>query len=393
MSTVHAVPASFTEPHRAALAQVRTDLKQSFFERDEIVDGLLTGLLSRSHVLLLGPPGTAKSGLVRALVERIEDAQSFEWLLTRFTTPEEIFGPVSLQGLQQDRFQRVTAGKLPNAQVAFIDETFKASSSILNSLLTLMNERVFHDDGQAWRCPLMTLVGASNELPDGEELEALFDRFLLRFWVPYLAEPRNVRKLLEIESPSVGATITLDALKQCQAEVEDVLVPDGLLDALIELKARTEEQGFRSSDRRWRQLVDVLKARAFLDGDGEVTEDHLDLLADVLWAQPKDRPALASLIGTVGNPLGARANELLDAAREVLSELPTVDPKEASAKADWLKAASLAESRLSSIDRELEELVNDNPNRRLDRVRDAQRSIQQMRQNVTQRVARVYGIA
>ncbi|CAN0600395.1 unnamed protein product, partial [Laminaria digitata] len=165
------------------------------------------------------------------------------------------------------------------------------------------------------------LVGASNELPEGEELDALFDRFLLRYWVPYLAEPQNVRRLLVSTGAQAQASITLDELAECQREVAQVILPDALFDSLLTLKERTEEQGFRASDRRWRQVVDVLKARAYLDGDDEVTEDHLDVLADVLWQQPKDRPALATLVGTVGNPLNVRANEVLDAAREALSGL------------------------------------------------------------------------
>ncbi|MCB9609913.1 MAG: AAA family ATPase [Polyangiaceae bacterium] len=393
MTTMKAVPATCTTSHRAALAQVRAELKQRFFERDDVVDGLLTAILAQLHVVLLGPPGTAKSALVNALVERIDGAESFQWLLTKFTTPEELFGPISLKALQQDRFQRITTGKLPEAEVAFVDETFKASSAILNALLTLMNERVFHDDGQARSCPLMTLVGASNELPEGEELDALFDRFLLRFWVPYLAEQRNVRRLLSSSAAPVQTRITLDELAACQREVAQVVLPDALFDSLLTLKERTEEQGFRASDRRWRQVVDVLKARAYLDGDDEVTEDHLDVLADVLWQQPKDRPALATLVGTVGNPLNVRANEVLDAAREALSGLGTVDGHDATARADWLKAASLAESRLSAMERELDELVNDNPKRRLDRVREVRRAIGDMRQDVTRRVAAVYGIA
>src|SRR6185436_4195728 len=117
-------------------------------------------------------------------------------------TPEELFGPVSLRALEQDRFERVIAGKLPEAEFAFIDECFKANSAILNSLLTLINERVFHNDGQQMRCPLVTMFGASNELPDGKELEALFDRFVLRFDVQYLLAASNMRGVLAAGEPT-----------------------------------------------------------------------------------------------------------------------------------------------------------------------------------------------
>jgi MoxR-like ATPase len=116
-----------------ALQTLRHELTQLFVERDEFVDGALAALLARQHVLLIGPPGSGKSTLVHALCERIPGASYFHWLLTKFTTPEELFGPVSLQGLEQDRYYRVTHGKLPRAHIAFLDEIFKANSAILNA--------------------------------------------------------------------------------------------------------------------------------------------------------------------------------------------------------------------------------------------------------------------
>jgi MoxR domain in the MoxR-vWA-beta-propeller ternary systems len=116
--------------------------------------------------------------------------------VTKFSTPEELFGPISLRALEQDRFSRVISGKLPEAEFALVDEIFKANSAILNSLLTLVNERIFHNDGSPIGCPLVTLFGASNELPDGKELEALFDRFLLRFDVGYLLRPANLKAVM-----------------------------------------------------------------------------------------------------------------------------------------------------------------------------------------------------
>lgn len=390
MSNLKQVPATCAVPHRAALESVRAALKSNLLERDDVVDGVLAAVLARQHVLLLGPPGTAKSQLINALTASIDGATSFSWLLTRFSTPDELFGPISLAALQQDRVERITKGKLPEAHVAFVDEIFKASSAILNSLLTLANERVFHNDGRAVPCPLIALIGASNELCEGNELEALFDRFLVRHWVGYVTEPRSVRTLLGSPSKATTATIMLADLETCQAETKMVSVPDAVIEAVIAVKQRTEEAGFRSSDRRWRQLVDLLKARAYLDGDDAVNEDHLEILADCLWREPKDRPALAGIIGSVANPTHVRATEIMDAAKEAIAKLGTVDAKDPAAKAEWMKAASLIESRLGDMEAELGALAQQNGNKNLRKVRDATAAIKSMKTDIARRVAGLY---
>jgi MoxR-like ATPase len=152
------------------LMDFELELNNQFLERTVQIRGTLVALLANQHILFLGPPGTAKSQLVYGIQQRLTGSQVFTWLMSRFTTPDELFGPVSLKGLENEEYRRLTTGKLPECQIAFLDEVFKANSAILNALLSLLNERVFYNNGLQVPCPLITLFGASNEFPEDEGL-------------------------------------------------------------------------------------------------------------------------------------------------------------------------------------------------------------------------------
>src|SRR5215475_14097778 len=186
------------KPSLDKLQALENELAASLIERDEVIRASLVALLSQQRLVILGPPGTGKSALVIELARRISPQngaglRNFAYLMTRFTTPEELFGPVSVSGLKRDEYTRITAGKLVEAELVFLDEIFKASSAILNALLKVANERIFHNGGQEMQVPLISLFGASNEMPQGNELEALWDRFLLRFRVGYVTDTGFVK--------------------------------------------------------------------------------------------------------------------------------------------------------------------------------------------------------
>ena len=271
------------------LKKMREELRQTFLERTDLIDGALAALLSSHHVLIVGPPGTAKSMLADEICRRIEGANYFQWLLTRFTTPEEIFGAVSLKALEQDDYRRVTDHKLPQAHIAFLDEIFKANSSILNAILTLINERLFHNGKEVAPVPLLTLFGASNELPEEEELTALYDRFLVRFVVNYIAEDFRFLRMLESQPQATRTSLTLSELRELQEQVRSIAIPSHVYRSIADIRRALNKKSIQASDRRYRQSLSLLQARAYLEGQQEVFEKDLFFLEHVLWRDPGEQ--------------------------------------------------------------------------------------------------------
>lgn len=338
---------------RARFTALGEALRSRFIERDPLVDAALAALVAGQHLLIIGPPGTAKSQLASALCAAIEGARGFDWLLTRFTTPEELFGPVSLAALERDRYERLTAGKLPEAHVVFLDEVFKASSAILNALLTVLEERRFHNGARAVDVPLVTLVGASNELPEEEALHALYDRFLLRVVVDYIEHDFRFMQLLTMGEPPPLPTVSLAELDAARAAAAQVPLDPQLLRDLPALRARLKEKGVVASDRRWRKALSVLRASAWLAGRAQAGEADLPMLRHVLWSDPDERDEIAAALDGLLAAEQIRMRELVFQAR-ALSEYPASAADDDDARA---RAALEARTKLDAVRREAEGLV------------------------------------
>ncbi|MDW5561950.1 MAG: AAA family ATPase [Methanomassiliicoccus sp.] len=271
------------------------ELNRNFKERDDEIAGSLLAMISGEHVLFIGPPGTAKSMLAREMCGCIRGGNFFYYLLTRFTTPDEIFGPLSLASLQADIFSRKIGGYLPSANVSFLDEIFKANSSILNSLLTILNERRYHNGSEILEVPLISVFGASNELPEeNESLEALYDRFLFRYYIGYVQDETNFVELImghaEDFAPSVR--LALDEIWEIQREAGSVPIDNDVLDSLVTLRKEFRSTGVSVSDRRWKKMVWVMKVAAHAIGREHVDKTFLPILQHMLWNRPEERVTL-----------------------------------------------------------------------------------------------------
>lgn len=275
-------------------------LESRFLEREELIRLLFLGLMSGENALLIGPPGTAKSQLARAVSELFGSGTWFDYLLTRFTTPDEMFGPVSLQKLKQDQYVRQTEGYLPGADFAFLDEIFKANSAILNALLSILNERIFFNGQEKVNVPLLFLMAASNELPEeNDQLSALYDRFLIRYEVGYLKQMSSYELMFQLPSDPLPALLTLRDVEAVRKAASGVRIPEALIYMLYQLKTEMEKKEFTLSDRRWRKIGQVWKTSAALNGRDEVNVWDTVFTPHMLWDLPEDLGTLQELFQQV----------------------------------------------------------------------------------------------
>lgn len=291
----------------AVMRAIVSELSDRFYEREEVVRAIVVALLARQHSFLLGPPGTGKSELCRELTNRITGARRWEMLLSKFTTPTKMFGPVDVGALAQGQYRQLLDGRAATAHVAFVDEIFKAGVGALNETLSWLNERQYtpEDGGAPIECPLISAVTASNELPDGDETAAIWDRLSVRITVDYLAEESNFTDLLKTGTSASAPATTVDLpvlLHAVEVEVPAVQVPDGVLDMIATLRATLREEGVIASDRRWKQSIGLLRASAWLAGRTHVDDTDLAILSHVLWSTLAERDVVTDKVFDLVNP-------------------------------------------------------------------------------------------
>ena len=280
-------------------------LNKGLIGKEKIIKLGMLSVLSGENLILIGPPGTAKSEISRRFNRIFKEESYFEYLLTKFTTPEEIFGPLSIHKLQEDKFERNTGGYIPTSRIVFLDEIFKANSSILNTLLTIINEKVFHNGVKREKVPLISLIGASNEIPIGnDELTALYDRFLIRGTVGYVSD-EEIELLLEtVDSETVipeELKFSVEELGEIREKSGEVKVSDNIRKAIKDIRTeynRTfyDEKSEIISDRKLVKIMKLIRISAYINGRNGVDFSDLLLLSDCLWNDVKNVEKVAKIV-------------------------------------------------------------------------------------------------
>lgn len=265
------------------LHSIESELNSLYFERKDVIRNMIISTIAKQNMFLIGLPGTAKSELINEFSSRIEDCKYFSWLFNKTSDPSEIFGTFSIKQMENDRFVRITKGKMPEAHIVFCDEIYKANEPMLNSLLTLMNERIFYNDGLPVKTPTISIFGASNEEPDSESLSALHDRFAIKMNVEYIKDSNLKLQMLKTYSNDdiEKTAITLEDLYILQEQVNHIEISDEILYQLILITNKLASMDIIVSDRKLKQSIKILKANALLKNKTSVSESEFDVLSYV----------------------------------------------------------------------------------------------------------------
>lgn len=338
------------------------DLNTALIERQAAIQNALLALVTREHFLMLGPPGTAKSMLVNALHERIDGANKFRLLMAADTVRDELFGPVDLVAYaDRGQYTRIAHHTLDKAHIAFLDEVYKSNSYILNALLSIMNERILYeaDMPAPTPVPLISLFGASNEVPQDDSLDALDDRFLIRDVIPYIQDDSAFVQMLTAKPDAAQITIALQDIEDAQQQVGTVTGTREAMEAVLDIKHQLASRGIVASDRRWRGALKVIKASAWLDGRDKTEIKDVCALASVLWRDPKDKRTVEAEVYRMAVPLACTAMQLEDMAEEIMNSLPKQgDSSERDALENVLQ-------QLDDIRTDLESRAGSNPEPRV----------------------------
>lgn len=333
-----------TKPNvKEKVEQLLEALNDGVFEKEEAIRlSLLTSIAGES-IFFLGLPGVAKSLIARRLKFAFKDAKSFEYLMNRFSTPDEVFGPISVTQLQQDNYMRIVENYLPDAEIVFLDEIWKAGPAIQNTLLTVLNEKVFRNGKDEIKVKLKGLISASNELPaenDGhnDSVEALWDRFIMRLVIRSVEDEGNFNSMISddlkptIDNVKPELKISDEEYKKWDKEIDTVVIPKEVYKVIDVIRKKIQQANdnlgeddkpYYISDRRWRKIVRILRTSAFLNNRKEVDLMDCFLIKDCIWNDETEIETVAEIVAESIRNFGYTLTIDIDSVKNKIAELNT----------------------------------------------------------------------
>ncbi len=319
------------------VGHILNKLYGGMYERENAIRLSLLVSIAGESIFLLGPPGVAKSLIARRMKYVFKDAKNFEYLMGRFSTPEDIFGPISISKLKnEDKYERIVEGYLPDSEIVFLDEIWKASPAIQNTLLTAINEKIFRNGTEEMRIKLKLLIAASNELPaEGEGLEALWDRFIIRLYVDGIKERENFEKMIT-DTEKLYEDIIPEEYKisteeygRWREELKNVEVPPEILEIIdiirkkitIRNQQNTDKSPIYVSDRRWKKIINLLRTSAYLNGRKEVDIMDCFIIPHSLWNKADEIEEVRDIVHEVIAKHGYKAGVDTEKIRKQVEKL------------------------------------------------------------------------
>lgn len=321
--------------------QLLEALNEGVFEKEEAIRlSLLTSIAGES-IFFLGMPGVAKSLIARRLKFAFKDAKSFEYLMNRFSTPDEVFGPISVTELQKDNYQRIIENYLPDAEIVFLDEIWKAGPAIQNTLLTVLNEKIFRNGKEEVKVKLKGLISASNELPSesdghGDSVDALWDRFLMRLVIGGVEDEGNFNSMISddlkptVDNVKSELKITAEEYHRWDKEIDAIKIPDEVYKVIDIIRKKVQEhndgleedvKNLYISDRRWRKIVRILRTSAFLNDRKEIDLIDCFLIKDCIWNDTNEIETVEDIVAESIRNFGYSLTIDIDAIQEKIQEL------------------------------------------------------------------------
>ena len=351
---------------RKQLNTLEEEMNSKYINRREVIHGLLVSLLAKGNIVILGAAGTGKTDMVQTLSRSI-NSECFETILTKTSSPEELFGAYDIRELEQGNYVRNTTHTLVDSKVGFVDEVFKCNSATLNGLLGVMAQRTFRNGNSLpTPIPLHLFVGASNELPEGGAdgaLAALWDRFELRYCVDYIKDMGSFQRLLRMgmaTEPTVSINMT--NLSKAQDEVKTITT-ETAEKTIMNLWNVMNKAGFRMSDRKWRNSLRYMQANAYLAGRDHLEEEDVSIIMNMAWNETEQIKPLRSLVLKTVSPNLSKAQDIFDAVVEIYERLLTFsdDDNDNKAKFKTTKAmeASMVHGKLSTSKKMISTIISE----------------------------------